>query len=443
MSPLIPSQWESIEAPVMQTEPPGPRSREILARIGRHAYPGLSEGLAPFALASKRAWTVTDADANVYLDLASASASVPLGAGRAELIEPAVEALARFGNEDSHALASELTAELGERLLALAPPSVSRFDIALNGTEAVEIAVKMMRRGGYDDDFTAAITASASIIGPIIPPSIPLVLYGAIARESVGKLFLGGAIPGVLVGLSLMVYIYIVARKRNYPVTPRPTVREILIHCRRVFLPILTPFIILGGIVGGFFTPTEAAAVACLYAFILGKFIYKAMTWKDCFKAFFDTAVLTGVVVFIMGMAGLWSWMITNEGLATVLVEYLTSLTKDPLIMLFLMNLILLILGCFIEPLAIMIMVLPVFLPILQAYQISTVHFGVVMTLALMIGLLTPPFGECLFLLSAITGLSVGRVAAAVAPCLIYIIAVLVLITIFPGFVTWLPSLFM
>jgi TRAP-type C4-dicarboxylate transport system permease large subunit len=135
--------------------------------------------------------------------------------------------------------------------------------------------------------------------------------------------------------------------------------------------------------------------------------------------------------------------MITNEGIATLLVEYMTSLTKSPVVMLFLMNAVLLILGCFIEPLAIMIMVLPVFLPILEAYQISTLHFGVVMTLALMIGLLTPPFGECLFLLSAITGLPVGRVAAAVAPCLIYIVAVLILITIFPGFVTWLPNLLM
>ena len=146
MSPLVPSEWQSIEAPVMRTEPPGPRSRKILERIGRRAYPGLAEGLAPLALASKRAWTVTDADDNVYLDLASASASVPLGACREELIAPAVEALHRFGNEDSHALASELTAELGERLLAIAPPSVSRFDIALNGTEAVEIAIKIMRR---------------------------------------------------------------------------------------------------------------------------------------------------------------------------------------------------------------------------------------------------------------------------------------------------------
>jgi 4-aminobutyrate aminotransferase-like enzyme len=146
MSPLVPAEWESIEAPVIRVEPPGPRSAEILERIGRRAYPGLADGLTPFALASKRAWTVTDADENVYLDLASASASVPLGAGREDILAPAIDALRRFGNEDSHALASELTAELGERLLAIAPPSVSRFDIALNGTEAVEIAVKMMRR---------------------------------------------------------------------------------------------------------------------------------------------------------------------------------------------------------------------------------------------------------------------------------------------------------
>jgi 4-aminobutyrate aminotransferase-like enzyme len=167
---LIPSAWESIEAPVIRVEPPGPRSREILGRIERRAYPGLSGGLAPFALAEKRAWTVTDADGNVYLDLASASASVPLGAGRVELIEPAVEALERFGNEDSHALASELMAELGERLLAIAPASSTRFDIALNGTEAVEIAIRMMRRAtgravviGFHGSYHGESTATAAL----------------------------------------------------------------------------------------------------------------------------------------------------------------------------------------------------------------------------------------------------------------------------------------
>ncbi len=177
MSPLRPAEWESIEAPAIVVEPPGPRSREILARIARKGYPGLVGGLAPLALESKRAWTVTDADGNVYLDCASASASVPLGAGRSELLEPAIAAIRRLGNEDSHALASELTALLGERLLAVSPASLTRYDIALNGTEAVEIAIKIMRRatgrpvilgfhGSYhgESTMTAALGAEAAEI---------------------------------------------------------------------------------------------------------------------------------------------------------------------------------------------------------------------------------------------------------------------------------------
>jgi 4-aminobutyrate aminotransferase-like enzyme len=174
---LIPPEWESIEAPAVTVEPPGPRSRAILARVERDAYPGLSHGLTPLALESKRAWTVTDADGNVYLDCASASASVPLGAGRPELLGPVTSALERFGNEDSHALVSELTAELGERLLAVTPASLTRYDIALNGTEAVEIAIKLMRRatgrpvilafhGSYhgESTLTAALGAEAAEI---------------------------------------------------------------------------------------------------------------------------------------------------------------------------------------------------------------------------------------------------------------------------------------
>jgi 4-aminobutyrate aminotransferase-like enzyme len=177
MSPLIPPEWESIEAPAIAVEPPGPRSREILERIERTAYPGLSAGLTPLALERKRAWTVTDVDGNVYLDCASASASVPLGAGRPELLPPVTEALARLGNEDSHALVSELTARLGERLLELSPASTTRYDIALNGTEAVEIAIKIMRRatgrpviigfhGSYhgESTLTAALGAEAAEI---------------------------------------------------------------------------------------------------------------------------------------------------------------------------------------------------------------------------------------------------------------------------------------
>ncbi len=177
MSPLIPTEWEAIEAPSMAVAPPGPRSREILERVERQAYPGLSAGLTPLALESKRAWTATDVDGNVYLDCASASASVPLGAGRPELLDPVTEALAMLGNEDSHALVSELTARLGERLIELSPASTTRYDIALNGTEAVEIAIKIMRRatgrpviigfhGSYhgESTLTAALGAEAAEI---------------------------------------------------------------------------------------------------------------------------------------------------------------------------------------------------------------------------------------------------------------------------------------
>ena len=302
------------------------------------------------------------------------------------------------------------------------------------------VEVKMMREGGYDDDFTCAITAASSIIGPIIPPSIPMVIYGAISRESVGKLFLGGVIPGLFVGVALMIQAYFYAKKRNYPLVKRPPLRQIAYHFYKVFLPLLTPVIILGGITTGFFTPTEAASIAALYAFVLGKFVYRVLSWRQCLKTFLATAMLTGVVVFIMGMAALWSWMITNEGLTTLLVSYLTSMTNSPHVMILLLVTILLILGCFIEPLAIMIMILPVMLPILQTYHISFLHFGVVMTLALMIGLLTPPFGECLFILSAITGVPVGRVARATAPYLLGIGAVLFLIMYIPSLVTWLPG---
>lgn len=305
------------------------------------------------------------------------------------------------------------------------------------------VEVQMMREGGYDDEFTAAITAASSTIGPIVPPSIPLILYGALVRESVGKLFLGGAIPGLLVGVGLMSQAYILAKKRDYPVSPRSGFKQIVFHFGKVFLPLMTPVIILGGIGIGFFTPTEAAAVAALYAFILGKFIYRQMSWTDVGKALLETAILTGVVVFIMAMAALWSWMITNENVANMVVEFLTSLSQNPYIMLLMLNIILLALGMFIEPLAVMIMVLPVILPILDAYQISTLHYGVVMTMVLMIGLITPPFGECLFLMSAITNVPVSRVAKATAPYLIAMLTVLFLITYIPGLVLWLPNLLM
>jgi len=303
------------------------------------------------------------------------------------------------------------------------------------------VELEMMEKGGYDIEFSAAITAASSTIGPIIPPSIPLVLYAAIARESVGKLFLGGAIPGILIGIILMIQNYFFCRKKNYPVSEWVGFKKLFKAFVRTFPPLLTPVIIIGGIMTGIFTPTEAAAIACLYAFILGKVVYKAMSWKDFYLALSDTVILSAVVIFVMAMAGLWSWMVTHEGIARIIVDLLKSFTESPIILLFVLNIILLLMGMIMEPLAIMMMVLPLLLPVIKAYGISTIHYGVVMTIALMIGLVTPPFGECLFILSSITKLSVGRISKSVFPYIFGLLIALFLVTYIPALVLWLPEL--
>jgi len=303
------------------------------------------------------------------------------------------------------------------------------------------IEVEMMEKGGYDKEFSAAITAAASTIGPIIPPSIPLVLYGAIARESIGKLFLGGAIPGVLIGIILMIQSFFFCRKKKYPISIRVGFKDAFRAFIRVLPPLFTPIIILGGIMTGIFTPTEAAAIACLYAFILSKFIYKAMSWKDFYLALSDTIILSAVVLFIMAMAGLWSWMVTSEGIARGITDFLASSIENPLILLLILNIVILFLGMLMEPLAIMMMLLPILLPLIKTFGISPIHYGIVMTMGLMIGLITPPFGECLFILSSITKLSVGRIAKSTFPYVLGLLVALFLVTYIPSLALWLPEL--
>jgi len=239
----------------------------------------------------------------------------------------------------------------------------------------------------------------------------------------------------------LIIQNYFFCRKKNYPISKWVGFKELFRTLIRALPPLLTPVIIIGGIMTGFFTPTEAAAIASLYAFILGKWVYKAMSWKDVYLALSDTVILSAVVVFIMAMAGLWSWMVTYEGIARIIVDLLMSFTIEPLILLFVLNILLLLMGMVMEPLAIMMMVLPLLLPVLKAYGISIIHYGVVMTIALMIGLVTPPFGECLFILSSITKLSVERISKSVFPYIIGLLAALFLVTYIPSLVLWLPEL--
>lgn len=301
----------------------------------------------------------------------------------------------------------------------------------------------MMKKAGYDDDFAAAVTVSSATIGPILPPSLFFILYGAICQVSVGKLFLAGAVPGLLLGLAIMIRVYIHAKKKDYPRTPFPRLRHFIRSTRRAFLPCLTPIIIIGGIASGVFTPTEAAAVACLYAFILGKLVYRTLSLTAFYRSVIYSVYMTAVVVFIIAVAGLFSWILTSEGLTTGFSGFMLGLTDNKWAAMGIFIVLYLMLGMFIEEAAIMIMTLPIIYPLLTIYGIDPIQFGVVTTLALMIAMLTPPFGLLLFVISAITQRPVMWVFKSSYTYILPIFATLLLIAFIPAITLWLPNLLM
>ena len=302
------------------------------------------------------------------------------------------------------------------------------------------IEVKAMTKSGYEPRFAAAVSAASATVGPVIPPSIPLVIYGSMTGVSVGALFLGGLLPGVLMGASMMLVVYFLARKRNYPREKRASLAETLRALLDGVAAIITPLIMMGGILGGFFTPTEASVVACVYAFFLGKFIYRELDWAELPKIALDTVWQTAQVMFIVAAAGLFGWVLIFLRTPEALISLLTGLADSPLIALMLINVILLVLGCFMEGIAIMLRTMPIFIPILGKLGIDPLHFGVVMTLNLMVGLLTPPVGMVLYAMSGISKVPVFELAREIRPFLIAILAVLALIVLVPATVTWLPQ---
>jgi len=288
-----------------------------------------------------------------------------------------------------------------------------------------QVELKAMKDEGYDDDFSVAITAASSTIGPIFPPSIPMVIFGLVAEVSVGRLFLGGVVPGLIMTVALMIMVALYAQRNRYPRTPFPGFRELVKGFTHAFLPILTPIILLGGIWSGQFTPTEAAAVAVAYAFVLGVIIYKEIRLKDLGQIFIDTARETAAIGIIICAANFFGWLLLRTGL------------------LILLNIFLLVIGCFMETVVAILILTPMLMPVITKVGIDPLHFGLVMVLNLMIGLLTPPFGVVLFVMAGISRLPFERVVRATAPFLLPLLAVLVLITFFPPLVTWLPTLVM
>ncbi len=304
------------------------------------------------------------------------------------------------------------------------------------------VEMKAMKESGYDDYFAGAVTAASSTIGPIFPPSIPMVIYGGIASVSVGKMFIGGVLPGLLMALALMAYALVVSIKRGYP-RERLSVLRILTEFARAFIPLLTPVIILSGFVTGWFTTTEASSIAVVYAILVGAFVYRSVSWKTLTQALINTAATTANVVFIIGSATLFSFILTNQGFTKIIADFILGISSTPWVVLVIINIVLFILGMIMEPGAILIMMLPVFLPIIQRVGIDYVHFGVVMVLNLMIGQITPPFGMCLFTIAQVGGLKVERLSHATIPWIIPLVIVLVASIFLPELVLWMPNLLM
>lgn len=304
-----------------------------------------------------------------------------------------------------------------------------------------QLEIKAMRDAGYDDDICGGITAASCIIGPLVPPSIAMIIYGVIANESIAKLFVAGFVPGVLVTIALMAMNYYVSKKRGYAKTPKASKAEICAAFKASIWAILTPVLIIGGIFSGLFTPTEAAVIAAAYSVVVGKFVYKDLNLENFFKSCVEAVSITGVTALMVMTVTFFGDMIAREQVAMRIAELFMSVADSPLMVLVMINLLLLFLGMFIDALALQFLVLPMLIPIAIHFGIDLVFFGVMTTLNMMIGILTPPMGMALFVVARVGNMSVSTVTKGVLPFLIPIFVTLVLITIFPQIITFIPNL--
>lgn len=298
-----------------------------------------------------------------------------------------------------------------------------------------------MVKRGYPPEFAAAVIASASTVGPIIPPSIPMVILGSLVSVSVGQLFVGGVIPGLLMGVAMMWVVYRYAKRRNLPVETRATLPEFWRSLWDSLLALLMPVVILGVILSGLATPTEASVVAVAYALVLGLFVYRELKWSDLVEVFAKTGVISAAVMVTVAAAQLFGWITTAEGLGQTIARTLGGATRDPHVILLVINVMLLLLGTIMEPIPIMLLTVPILYPVITSLGIDPVHFGVVLVLNLMIGCLTPPVGLNIFVAAAISGVPVMSVARAASSFIYILIAVLMVITYVPQTVLWLPHL--
>ena len=331
--------------------------------------------------------------------------------------------------------------------LALVVAVAGMFFAALSGSSAATTAaigsamIDEMEKRGYPRSFAAAVVASGGTVGIVIPPSITMVVYGSIANTSIADLFLGGFAPGILMGLSMCLVSWIIAKKQGYKGEGQFSIMRALRSFRECFWALMMPVIILGGIYGGIFTPTEAAAVAAVYGALVGFFVYKELTFKDIPKTLLSAAYNTTMIMFVVGAANVFGWILTNAQVPHALAQNFTHLTDSPIVFLMLVNLLLLFIGTLINASAAVVILTPILLPVALSMGIDPMFFGVLMVVNLAIGCITPPVGLDLFIVSSITGISIDKVTAKVMPYLLILLVDLVILTYIPSIITFLPNM--
>ncbi|MCC7328049.1 MAG: TRAP transporter large permease [Burkholderiales bacterium] len=321
----------------------------------------------------------------------------------------------------------------------------------ISGTTTSDVAglgrieIPMMVKEGFRPETAAVITAVSATIGPIIPPSVPFILYGALTSTSIGKLFLGGLIPGILLGLWLMAVVALLAHRGQISsaryMRGRASLASIGVALRRSFWALLTPFILVGGIVTGWFTATEAAGVAVVYAILVTCFVYRTVSFRELFAMFCESAEYVGIIMMVVAAASVFGWLIIQAGAAAFLLDLIRATGQGPMVTLIIINLILLVMGMFVEATSMIILLAPILMPLVQQTGVDPVHFGVVFTLNMMIATVTPPIGMCGIIASDIAGVSMQKFSREVIPYVLAMIAFLFFILFFPPIVTYLPNL--